>query len=87
MAKFYFTFGSDPEYPYGRNDYVEVEAKGLNEACCLFNLVHPPREGSDLLNCAFFYSEESFNKFREEYYPNRQPIETISLNVKCLLRR
>lgn len=81
MNKFYFTFGSDPAYPYGINDYVIVEANGVNEACLLFNLVHPPRKGSDLVNCAFFYSEEQFNKNCAQYYPGVQPKEIIRLQV------
>lgn len=58
--KFYFTFGRDPQYPYGIDDYVVVEAKGYCEACSVFNIVHPPREGSNLINCAFIYSEKQF---------------------------
>ena len=81
MKKFYFTFGTDPLYPYGINDYVVVEANGINEACCLFNLVHPPREGSDLVNCAFIYGEEQFYRNCAKYYPDTQPKEFISLNI------
>ena len=81
MEKFYFTFGTDPLYPYGINDYVVVEADGVNEACCLFNMVHPQREGSDLVNCAFIYGEEQFYKNCAKYYPGMQPKEIISLNI------
>ena len=80
--KFYFTFGRDPQYPYGIDDYVVVEAKGYCEACSLFNMVHPPREGSDLINCAFIYSEKQFMEKCAKYYPDIQPKEVISLNVK-----
>ena len=80
MAKIYFTFGSDPRFPYGRNDYVEVEAEDMHQACELFNLLHPPRnEGSNIVNCAFIYSEEKFNTFRDKYYKDVPPIETISV--------
>ena len=78
MIKAYFTFGSDPRYPYGRNDYVEVEAENMWQACELFKSVHPNRPGSGCLNCAFYYPEEEFNKFRQRYY-DREPIETITV--------
>ena len=80
MQNFYFTFGSDPLYPYGRKDYVVVEADSLTIACQLFNLVHQPRHG-DVLNCAFIYTEKQFNKFRDEYYRDVMPVEVISLQI------
>ena len=83
MKKTYFTFGSDPLYPYGRNDYVVVEARNENDACLLFNMIHPPRHGNTV-NCAFIYSEERFNEFRDKYYKDVLPIETITM---CVNRR
>lgn len=83
MKRTYFTFGSDPLYPYGRNDYVVVEARNENDACLLFNMIHPPRH-DDVVNCAFIYSEERFNEFRDKYYKDVLPIETITL---CVNRR
>lgn len=77
---FFFTFGTDPAYPYGINDYVEVKARSLNGAAMLFNIVHPPRQGSDLVNCAFMYTERQFNEFRAKLY-NYPPVETIEISV------
>ena len=77
---FFFTFGTDPAYPYGFNDYVEVKANSLNEAAMLFNIVHPPRPGSELVNCAFMYTEKQFNEFRAKLY-NYPPVEVIELSV------
>ena len=51
--RFYFTFGTDPDYPYGRNDYVLVEAQNLNQAIDIFTMIHPKRPGSDCVNCFF----------------------------------
>lgn len=79
MANFYFTFGTDRLFPYGINDYVMVQAATLDEACSLFKMAHPNRPGSDALNCAFFYSERSFNKFRDKFYKGRAPAEIIRL--------
>lgn len=82
MTRTYFTFGTDPLFPFGINDYVVVEAEGVNEACHIFNLVHPPRPGSDLVNCAFIYTEEKFNQFRDQYYKDVEPVEIIRLDVQ-----
>ena len=76
MANFYFTFGSDERFPFGRNDYVMVQAQDGNRACDLFRERHPNRPGSDCINCAFIYSEEKFNVFRERFYPY-PPVEII----------
>lgn len=77
--KVFFTFGSDDHFPYGPNDYVEVEAPTGAEACRLFQALHPNRPGSGCLNCAFYYTEESFNTFRDKYYKGVEPIETITV--------
>ena len=79
MAKFYFTFGSDPEYPFGQNDFVEIEAEDGEQACDLFRVLHPNRPCRPLLNCAFIYCEETFNKFRDQYYKGVEPVETIAV--------
>jgi hypothetical protein len=77
MASYFFTFGSDERFPFGRDDYVEVVAENAHEACELFRSHHPNRPGSNLLNCSFIYSDEKFNEFRDQFYPGRAPIEVI----------
>lgn len=79
MNNYYFTFGSDPAYPYGMNDYVLVVAENINQACELFEAVHPHRPGSQAINCAFYYTEEQFREFQPRYYPNTPPIEIIAV--------
>ena len=79
--RFYFTFGSDPAFPFGRDDYVIVEAESANQAVGIFQAVHPNRFGSPCVNCAAWYSEEAFNKFRDKYYQGIKPKEYISLLV------
>ena len=81
MQKTYFTFGTDPLYPYHIGDYVVVEAENVNDACLLFNMVHPPRH-DDVVNCAFIYSERKFNEFRDKYYKDVEPAEIISISVQ-----
>lgn len=80
--RFYFTFGTDPDYPYGRNDYVLVEAQNLNQAIDIFTMIHPKRPGSDCVNCAFWYDEEQFLPYIEKHYHGAAPVETITLTVK-----
>ena len=77
MAKYFFTFGSDPRYPFGRNDYVMVEAENANRACELFRERHPNRPGSNCINCAFIYGEREFSTFRNRLYP-WNPVEVIT---------
>lgn len=75
---FYFTFGTDPRYPFGYNDYVLILCKDARTACKLFDAVHPPRtEG--IMNCAFMYGEEQWEKGVKEHYQGREPIEVISV--------
>lgn len=75
--RFYFTFGTDPEYPYGQDDYVLVYADNLAEAVEKFKAKHPNRPGSDCVNCAFWYNEEQWNKSTKQYYGDRKPVEVI----------
>lgn len=77
MAKFYFTFGTDPLFPHVENEFVEVQAESRNEAYHKFLGVYPKRPGSNLLNCAFVYREQEFNKFRDKYYGGKKPVKTI----------
>lgn len=79
MQKFYFTFGSDPQFPYGRDDYVMVKAESGLQACNLFRAVHPNRKGSNFLNCSEVYTEEQFEPIWIKYYPGRPPIESITV--------
>lgn len=73
MKKHYFTFGSDERFPYGREDFVEVRADDLHAACALFRIALPNRPGSRCLNCADYYTEEEFNKFRSWAYGTKEP--------------
>lgn len=75
--KFYFTFGSDPAFPFGRNEYVVVHAANMGEAVHKFQREYPNRRGSNLVNCAFWYDEEEWNSRTKQYYPNTEPAEVI----------
>lgn len=77
MQNYYFTFGLHPAYPYGIDDYVQVVAKDMYEAVAIFRQHHPNRPGSKLVNCADYYTEDSFNQFRDLYYPGKAPAEIL----------
>ena len=77
MINFYFTFGANPEYPFGMEDYVKVTAPDLGEAVKLFQEHHPNRPGSNLVNCAFWYTENEFKNMRDKYYNGKEPAEVL----------
>ena len=60
MQKYYFTFGTDPKFPYQRG-WVEVEAHDKNQACNIFRAYFPDRT-KNIINCAFVYSENEWKK-------------------------
>lgn len=77
MQNFYFTFGSHPAFPYSRNEYVQVIAPDMYRAIKTYQKYHPNREGSRLINCADYYSEATFLKFRDEFYQDKGPVEVL----------
>lgn len=79
MANFYFTFGSHPAFPYGRDDFVQVIAPTIRDAAGIFRKHHPDRpESPGILNCSDLYTEDQFNRFREKYWPGKEPIEVLT---------
>lgn len=68
MRNYYFTFGTDERFPFKNNEYIRVTAPNIVEAKEIFRQVHPNREGSELLNYAFDYTEEEFDRIRDKHY-------------------
>jgi hypothetical protein len=58
MNKFYFTFGTNEEFPY-RGGWVEVFADNLKHAISKFRTRFPDRH-KGIVNCAFWYTEEQW---------------------------
>lgn len=77
MKNFFFTFGTDPLYPYGRDDYVKVVAPDIRSAVNIFRKHHPNRPGSKLVNCAFWYTEDEFAPMVDKYYNGSEPVEVL----------
>lgn len=71
--KYYVTFGSDKEFPFTINEYIEIVAESMNEARDVFAKVYPNRPGSSALNFAFMYSEEEWKSIKDEYYKDVEP--------------
>lgn len=61
MAKFFFTYGTDPRFPY-QGGWTEIEAEDSHAAVSAFRKFHPDRENSDAYNFAGIYSEKSWAK-------------------------
>lgn len=75
MAKFYFTYGNDPEYPF-QGGWTVIEARNLKIATGVFKALHPLKDNRhdrvfEVLNCAEFYTEERFNKTKMPINGNR----------------
>lgn len=77
MTQIYFTFGSDPAFPYQRGDYVIII--GANKKDCLntFKETYPNRPGSTALNCADYYSRKEWDMTVSEYYKDVKPKKLI----------
>lgn len=65
LKDFYFTFGSDPHFPY-QNGYVIVKADDLQEAILKFCSRFPNRH-VNCMNCAFFYTEAQWKIITKKY--------------------
>ena len=60
MPKYYFTYGTDPAYPF-QGGWTEVTAPDELQARRLFQMFHSVPEGIfGVLNCAEIYSEDKF---------------------------
>lgn len=73
MERFYFTFGSDPGFPYGRGDFVIVIGSSYRDCMDTFKQAYPNRPGSGAMNCADYYSATEWPKIKEKYYPGKMP--------------
>lgn len=74
---YYFTFGSDEQYPFP-NRYMVVYAVEEHEAVQIFMKHHPNRPGSDAYNAAFCYSQSKWEKEIKDYYKNEEPAEILN---------
>lgn len=80
---FYFTFGTNPQFPHGINEYVKVEARTMHEAEQIFRSVYPDVH-ENCLNCAFVYTEDEFSQIKNVYYKDVEPVETLTVKDAVL---
>ena len=76
-SSYFFTFGSDPQFPFGINEFVEVHADNPNQAAAKFKGYYPNRGGGNVLNCSSVYGEEKWKEIYKEYYNGRKPSRVI----------
>ena len=75
MNKFYFTFGSNSQFPY-QNTYLVVIADSEREAVQKFRAKYPDRHDG-IVNCSFIYSEDEWEgNLNQKHYPEN-PVEVI----------
>lgn len=60
MEFFYFTYGTDPGYPF-EGGYTLIFADNVKEAIKLFRKRHPDRH-EGVVNCAFIYTADEFEE-------------------------
>lgn len=60
MPKFYFTYGTDEQFPY-QDGWTEITAPNQNVATGIFKAVHPCHTDG-ILNCSFVYPEKQFRQ-------------------------
>ena len=77
----YFTFGSDKNYPF-QNGYLIVKAESIHQAIDLFKVKYPNRKDSGCVNCSFYYSQEQWDNECLKFYENQKPFEILSLMVE-----
>lgn len=61
MKTYYFTFGTDEDFPF-QGGWVEVVAPNIRAAARIFKAYFPNDNDPDILNCADYYSEEVFRQ-------------------------
>lgn len=75
--RFYFTFGANPQFPYGSSEYVEVIAPDKFTACRAFSINYPDRH-KGIMNCAFVYNGDEFKGIKKKYYSGKQPADILN---------
>lgn len=65
LQSFYYTFGTSQSFPFERG-WVEVQATDRKEANQLFRAQFPDKIPG-IINCAFIYDAEAFERIREVY--------------------
>lgn len=65
MNKYFYTFGSDSDFPY-QNGWIEIHAESWTKAHEKFRNRFPDRH-PNCLNCSFFYDEKHWYEMDPEH--------------------
>lgn len=76
LNNYYFTFGSDIEYPY-QDTYLIIKSDNYYNARGIFPKIYPSRDVSGALNFAFQYSEDEWLNV-SRYYEGQKPAAVIT---------
>lgn len=75
MNKYYFTFGSNEQFPYGREQYVVVFAVNMQDAVNLYREKYPDLSPG-IVNCTFYYPQSEWAEVSKAFpFP---PAEVIN---------
>lgn len=78
LQSFFYTFGTAEQFPH-KGGWVEIRAEDRAKADKLFR-DHYPDKNPGILNCAFVYNKERFDRLVEEFYKDH-PNERICHNI------
>lgn len=76
MHRLYFTFGSNPVFPYGREDYIVAVGNDTQDCLRAFQKKYP-NQTANTLNCADWYTVTEWKKVTETYYKDKEPKEIL----------
>ena len=77
MIEVYFTFGSDPKFPYDREQYVKIIGKDVKDCTATFRKHFPQPDKKDkTLNCADYYSGKTWEDTKHNF-EGRLPAKTL----------
>lgn len=76
MEIIYFTFGTDPKFPYGIDDYVIVIGSSRKDCIETFKKKYPGKP-EHVINCSDYYTTSQWNKSTGRHYNGRRPAELL----------
>lgn len=59
LKRFYFTFGSDPHFPF-QGGWIIIEAPDIRAAAKIFKVYYPNPHDDNVLNCSDYYTAADF---------------------------
>ena len=76
MNNYYYTFGTAKHFPFSKYDFVKVTAENALAADEMFRSIYPDNTPG-IINCAFVYEENEFEKIKNKYYKNQLPANEL----------